>query len=295
LDHSDWTRDGITSWDFGDLPERVQFESGGLTLMGYPMLVDQGEDVSLRLTDSAEMAAQRTRAGLRRLFCIAENRELRAQVTWLPKLDQMKLHAATLCSAKHLEQQLAELIADRAFLDQDQLARDANQFNRLLLRGRERIALAVQEVARLAHALLEAYHQSQVVLEEATSPRWQHAVEDVTTQTEHLTPEGFLTRTPWAWLRHYPRYFQAMKIRLEKLAGTGIKRDRQHYDQIAPFRQAYLQRAADHRERGVCDNELDHFRWMIEEFRVSLFAQQLGTSLSVSAKRLERQWVKVQP
>jgi ATP-dependent helicase HrpA len=196
---------------------------------------------------------------------------------------------------QQLEQQLAELIADRAFLDQDELARDGAQFNRLLLRGRERIALAVQEVARLARALLEAYHQAQVVLEEATSPRWQHAVEDVRTQTEHLTPEGFLTRKPWAWLRHYPRYFQAMKIRLEKLAGAGIERDRQHCDQIAPFWQAYLQRAADHRERGVYDNELDHFRWMIEEFRVSLFAQQLGTSLSVSAKRLEKQWAKVQP
>lgn len=294
LDHSDWTRDGIMSWDFGDLPEQVRFESGGLTLNGHPMLADQGEDVSLRLTDSAETAAQQTRTGLRRLFCIAENRELRAQVTWIPKLDQMKLRAATFCGAKQLEQQLAELIADRAFLDQDQLARDADQYNRMLFRGRKRIALAVQEVAKLAIALLEAYHQTQVVLEEATSPRWKHAVEDVASQMEHLTPEGFLTRTPWAWLRHYPRYFQAMKIRLDKLAGAGIERDRQHYNQIEPFWQAYLQRAAAHQERGVCDAELDHFRWMVEEFRVSLFAQQLGTSMSVSAKRLEKQWATVQ-
>jgi len=295
LDHSDWNRDGISAWDFGDLPERVPFESGGLKLSGYPMLVDQGKDVSLRLTDSAETASQQTRAGLRRLFCIAESRELRAQVAWLPNLDQMKLHAATLCSAKHLEHQLAELIADRAFLDQDELARDASQFNRLLLRGRERIALAVQDVARLAHALLEAYHQAQVALEDATSPRCQYGVEDVRTQTMYLTPEGFLTRTSWSWLRHCPRYFQAMKIRLEKLAGGGAVRDRQHHDQIAPFWQAYTERVSEQRERGVCDAELDHFRWMVEEFRVSLFAQQLGTSLSVSAKRLEKQWAKVQP
>ncbi len=293
LDHSDWTRDGITSWDFGDLPEQVRFESGGLTLIGHPMLVDQGKDVSLRLTNSAEMAAQQTRTGLRRLFCLAENRELRAQVTWLPKLDQMKLHAATLCSAKRTEQQLAELTADRAFLDQDQLTRDAGQFNQLLLRGRKRITLAVQDVARLADALLEAYHRAQVALEEATSPRWQHAVEDVRTQTEHLTPEGFLTRTPWAWLQHYPRYFQAIEIRFEKLSGGGAVRDRQHYDQIAPLWRAYIERATEHHERGICDPELDHFRWMLEELRVSLFAQQLGTSLSVSAKRLEKQWSKV--
>jgi len=293
LDHSDWTRDGITSWDFGDLPEQVRFESGGLTLIGHPMLVDQGKDVSLRLTNSAEMAAQQTRTGLRRLFCLAENRELRAQVTWLPKLDQMKLHAATLCSAKRLEQQLAELTADRASLDQDQLTRDAGQFNQLLLRGRKRITLAVQDVARLADALLEAYHRAQVALEEATSPRWQHAVEDVRTQTEHLTPEGFLTRTPWAWLQHYPRYFQAIEIRFEKLSGGGAVRDRQHYDQIAPLWRAYIERATEHHERGICDPELDHFRWMLEELRVSLFAQQLGTSLSVSAKRLEKQWSKV--
>jgi len=293
LDHTDWNRDGITAWDFGDLPEQVHFQSGGLTLTGHPMLVDQGEDVSLRLTDSAEMANRQTRSGQRRLFCLAEKNELRAQVAWLPRLDQMKLYAATLCGAKQLEQQLAELIADRTFLDQDQLARNADQFTRLQLRGRERITLAVQEVARLAYALLEAYQQTQVALEEATSPRWQNAVEDVRTQIEHLTPEGFLADTPWTWLRHCGRYFQAARIRLEKLAGAGVDRDRQHYDQVAPFWQAYLQRTADHHERGICDNELDHFRWMLEEFRVSLFAQQLGTSISVSAKRLEKQWAKV--
>ncbi len=293
LDHSDWTRDGITSWDFGDLPEQVQFESGGLGLTGHPMLVDQGKDVSLRLTDSSEMAAQQTRTGLRRLLCIAENRELRAQVTWLPKLDQMKLCAATLCSAKQLEQQLAELIADRAFLDQDQLARDAGQFNQLLLRGRKRITVAVQDVAKLAHALMEAYHQAQVALEEATSPRWQHAVDDARTQMEHLTRGEFLTRTPWAWLRHCPRYFKAIKLRFEKLAGGGSVRDRQHTEQIAPFWQTYIERAAEQHECGTCNPELGQFRWMVEEFRVSLFAQQLGTSLSVSAKRLEKQWGKL--
>jgi len=295
LDHSDWNRDGITAWDFGDLPEQVQFESSGLTLTGHPMLVDQGQDVSLRLTDSAEKAAQYTRAGQRRLFCLTEKNELRAQVAWLPRLDQMKLYATTLCGAKQLEQQLAVLTADRAFLDQDQLARSADEFTRLLLRGRERIPSAVQEVARLAHALLEAYHQTQVALEEATSPRWQQAVGDIRTQVKHLTPARFLANTPWMWLRHYPRYFQGAKTRLEKLAGTGVDRDRQHHDQIAPFWQEYLQRAADHHERGVYDNELDQFRWMLEEFRVSLFAQQLGTSISVSAKRLEKQWTKVQP
>jgi ATP-dependent helicase HrpA len=294
LDHTDWNRDGITSWDFGDLPEQVQFESGGLTLIGHPILVDQGEDVSLRLTDSAEKAAQHTRAGQRRLFCLAERNELRSQVAWLPRLDQMKLYAATLCGAKQLERQLAELIADRAFLDQDHLACDADQFNRLLLRGRDRIALAVQDVAQLAQALLEAYHQTKVAIEEATSPRWQHAIEDIRAQIEHLTPEGFLADTPWTQLRHYTRYFQAARIRLEKLAGAGVERDRQHYDQIAPFWQAYLQRAADHHERGIYDKELVHFRWMLEEFRVSLFAQHLGTSMSVSAKRLEKQWANVQ-
>ena len=101
--------------------------------------------------------------------------------------------------------------------------------------------------------------------------------------------------TPWRWLQQYPRYFRAITLRLDKIAGSGWRRDRRAFDELTPFLDAYRERLADHRRRGVYDAELDAFRWSLEEFRVSLFAQELGTSIPVSAKRLQRHWSNVLP
>jgi len=334
--HPDWHREGITTWDFGDLPEQVSILSGGVTLTAFPMLVDRGAEVWLRLADSPQAAAWQTHGGLRRLCCLAERHELRAQVAWLPHMDQIRLLASALCSSRELEQQLAELIAERSFLDQDQWPHNADEFQRFLARGRERIGLGVQDVAQSVLPLLEAHHQARLALEQARSPNWQFAVEDMWEQMAELTAgagdgseirptklvvpasagragawdglairptkeppsqptAGFLVVTPWRWLQQYPRYFRAITLRLDKIAGSGWRRDRRAFDQLEPFLQAYRERAADHRRRGVYDAELEVFRWMLAEFRVSLFAQELGTSIPVSAKRLQRHWANVMP
>lgn len=337
--HPDWHRNGIVTWDFGDLPEQISIRSGGVTLTAFPMLVDRGSEVWLRLADSPQAAAWQTRGGLRRLCCLAERHELRAQVAWLPHMDQIRLLAAALCSSRELEQQLAELIAERSFLDEDQRPHNAEEFQRFLTRGRERIGLGVQDVARLVLPLLEAYQEARLALEQAQSPNWQFAVEDMWNQLAELTglsaspasaashdsprldqkagrisgpadgleihptktapppspPAGFLVATPWRWLQQYPRYFRAIKLRLDKIAGSGWRRDRRAFDALEPLLDAYRRRLADHRRRGIDDAELDAFRWLLEEFRVSLFAQELGTSIPVSAKRLQRHWANVLP
>jgi ATP-dependent helicase HrpA len=290
---SRWHRDGITAWDFGDLPESIEVTPGGIPLTVHPMLLDQQTFVALRLTDNARIAARQTRCAVRRLCCLAVPRELRSQVAWLPRLEQMKLYAATLCTSGQLEQQLAELLAERAFLDQDLLPRTADEFAQLLDRGQHRMGTAVDQVARFVQPLLEVYHRARLGLEQATSPNWQYAVDDMWEQLRALTPVDFLASTPWAWLQHCPRYLEAIVVRLAKLAGSGWQRDQRSYEQIAPFWQAYRQYTAERDQRAVDDPALEQFRWMLEEFRVSLFAQELRTAMPVSAKRLERQWQQV--
>ena len=117
----------------------------------------------------------------------------------------------------------------------------------------------------------------------------------VAAQLADLTAEDFLCQTPWQWLKHYPRYFQAISLRLDKAASGGGARDRQGLAELDPFQRLQRERAGEHQARSILDAELTMFRWMLEEFRVSLFAQQLGTSMSISAKRLEKQWAKVRP
>ena len=286
---SAWHRDGIVRWDFGDLPAEVTVSSAGMQLIAYPMLIDCGADAGLRLAESPEVARRQTRWGLRRLCCLAERRELRAQVAWIPGLDRMKLYAAGR-GGPTLEQLLTDRIAELAFLDQPTLPRSEAEFHELLERGRERIGLAVQDVTHLIPGLLEAWHQARLALEQVPSGLWEHAVKDMQQQLQRLTPDRFLADTPWAWLEHYPRYLQAIPRRLDKLRNAGLQRDSQNARVLAQFEQNYEERAAELRERNEIDEHLDDFRWMLEEFRVSLFAQELGTLRTVSPQRLQRQW-----
>ena len=118
-------------------------------------------------------------------------------------------------------------------------------------------------------------------------------IDDVRDQLARLTGPKCLSTTPWNWLRHCPRYFRAIRLRLDALTGGGIAKDRQRYEEFLPRWQAYLDWTAECGPQGEADPELIQYRWMLEEYRVSLFAQKLGTSIPVSPKRLEQQWSKV--
>jgi len=233
--------------------------------------------------------------GVRRLYYLAERKSLQAHVAWLPRLREIKLFAGLLPGKLSLEQQLALLLADRAFVGDDELPRTEAEYRARLGKAAERAGLAIQDLTAILYPLFEAYHAARLALERLPAGRWPQTVRDVQHQLDALVPAGFLTTTPWQWLQQYPRYFRAIAQRLDKLQHGGQQRDQQALAQIEPSVAAYEQRAAAHRQRGAVDPQLILFRWMIEEFRVSLFAQQLGTVWPVSAQRLEKQWALVAP
>jgi ATP-dependent helicase HrpA len=123
--------------------------------------------------------------------------------------------------------------------------------------------------------------------------KWQYAIDDIRDQLSRLAGPTCLSTTPWAWLRHCPRYFRAIRARLDALGSGGMAKDRERYEEFLPRWQGYLQWIAQHGPQCEADPELIQYRWMLEEYRVSLFAQKLGTSIPVSPKRLEQQWSKV--
>jgi ATP-dependent helicase HrpA len=288
-----WQRDGLTTWDFGDLPRVIAVRRGDYEIEAFPALADCGDSVSLRLLDNPDSAMQATRGGMRRLFAIAENRELESQVHWLPRLSELELFASTMRHTSDLRSQLADLLAQRAFVDSGPLPRSAMEFESARKRGRAELPVAVQDVAMLITPLLETYHQACCQLDDATSPQWQDSVHDIRDQLNELTAQGYLVQTPWDWLNQYPRYFRAMIARLERLRAGGLPRDRQAMEQLSPFLSLLAERRQDFAARGIYDRDLEDYRWMLEEFRVSLFAQQLGTRIKISPQRLEKQWAKV--
>jgi ATP-dependent helicase HrpA len=312
LDDPRWNRDGLAGWDFDELPAEVELPRGRIALKAYPTLRDCGESVALRLVDSPIRAEYETRLGLRRLCLLATQGELKTQVNWLPNLDRMELYTATLPGFE-LRQRLAELLAERAMLADQPVPRTKHEFERLLGAGRERVAWAVQELIALAKPLFEGYHRTCLALEEFARPVGataapaarkrggdappaspsQYALDDIRQQIGRLMEPRFFSAAPWDWLRQYPRYFHAARVRLENLPG-GVPRDWEKFQEFQPHWHLYLEHLRHHQSEGLFDRELTHLGWMLEEYRVSLFAQRLGTAIPVSLKRLEQQWAKLQ-
>ncbi len=185
------------------------------------------------------------------------------------------------------------MIADRAFLADRALPRTEAEFQERRDTGEQRIWAVGMEVCDVAARVLEAHHGLVVALDRDAPPQWSDAVEDIRRHVRHLLPPGFLTATPSEWLPHFPRYLAAAEKRFAKLARGGHVRDAGLADELRPLWTAYLERAEEHRARGIVDPALEYYRWMLEELRVSMFAQELKTSMPVSAPRLARQWEQV--
>ena len=240
IDDSRWNRQGITTWDFGDIPRCIEVQRHRHTVRVYPGIADDGDSVSQRLYGSEEVARRVTQLGIRRLLVLACHRELRGQLDWLPKFQQMLLHASGLLDAASLRPAIFDLIVDRGFLSGD-LPSTEREFLARLETRRERIGVGVQEVARLLPRLFESYHRARLQLEEIAAPGTEEATFDVRQQLAELTANAFLTETPWRWLQRYPKYFDAIAQRLQKLSGGGQPRDHALHAQIKPLWENYLE------------------------------------------------------
>lgn len=295
IDDSVWKRDGLNDWSFGELPAHVKLNRNGIQLTGYPSLIDNGDDVSMRLGDMAAKAAIETRAGIRRLAAIALRRFVKSQVDNLPQMNQWSMHAAAMGGGSLFRANLSDLVVDRSFFpEKGPYPRTAAAYQSQLKRARGLIPLAIQDVIAVMGPVMQGYADARKAINQTNSPMWKYAVDDAKQQMKFLSAPGFLTSVQWGWLRQFPRYFQAIANRLRKLAKSGVTRDQTALEEIATCLARYQQRHDEHAHRELVDPNLQYYRWMIEEYRVSLFAQELGTAVPVSSVRLEKQWGKVQ-
>jgi ATP-dependent helicase HrpA len=281
-------REGITAWDFGDLPEQVSFRRGSQALTGYPALVDEGASVAIRLFDSRDKAMDAHRAGVRRLIAF----EMREQVKQLergpPGFTQLALKCQALMPAEKLREDLVAAISDRAFIAEDELPRTAKAFEEQRKRAKTRLPAVTEAAMRHALAIAEAnLHFTQVHSQGAGLGR---IAQEVKAQRDRLVFPGFLQRTPWEKLGDLPRYLNGYALRLTKFR-TNPDRDHRHAGTVAGLWAQYEAQAEANRAAGRSQPKLEEFRWLVEELRISLFAQELRTPFPVSAKRLQKFWV----
>jgi ATP-dependent helicase HrpA len=273
------------AWNFGDLDEVMEIRRGGQTLVGYPGLQDAGDGVTLQVFDSPERARDVHRAGVRRLLAIAFRERVR---------DIEKGLAKDMALAE-LKADLVVAALDRTFLAESLPMRQAD-FARRVQEGRSRLNLIAQELQRLAATIVAERAQLQKRIA-AVQKTFAQAAEDVSQQLARLLQDGFLARTPWERLQHFPRYLKAAALRLDKLRADPA-RDAQRMAELAPLEQAYRRTQAARAKLGAgggASDELEQFGWLLEELRVSLFAQELKTPVPVSAKRLAKLWHSMKP
>jgi len=276
---------GLTAWTFGDLPALMEIDVAGRTLTGYPALVDEGDSVALRVFDTQDKAAAQHRAGLRRLFAL----NLREQIKYIEKglgLRDMALQFMSLSSEQELKEQLLAAALDRSCLAQP-LPSTAAEFAARLAEAKPRLALVAQELARLVGGILNDYQGLQKKLSAAKA--FAACVADIGAQCADLLHKNFIVDTPLERLQHYPRYLRAATLRLEKLR-VDPARDAAAMGDWQRLAKPFERERAARRKAGVADPFLVDFRWLLEELRVSLFAQELRTPTPVSVKRLAKTW-----
>ncbi|MDD5323795.1 MAG: ATP-dependent RNA helicase HrpA [Polaromonas sp.] len=290
------TPERYTDWGFGELPELMEIRKGQQTLIGFPALIDLGDAVTIEVFDEPDVAAAKHRAGLRRLFSLQTREALKYLEKNLPDLQKTAtaymlvgraadhLGGGTL---EELRQQIIEVALDRAFL-QEPLPTHEADFKKRVDDGRGRLSLIASEVARLAAGILAEFAVAQRKIKDNKNATG--AVADATQQLQRLVPKQFLTTTPYAQLQHFARYLRAITLRLEKWRADPA-RDAARMAELRPQEQRYWRLVSE--RKGVLDARMQEYRWLLEELRVSFFAQELRTPQPVSIKRLDKAWIQL--
>ena len=280
----EFERDNVTAWDIGTLPESIKFARGKQQLTGYLGLQKEKDGrIALRLFDTTEAAEQAHRQGVIELMKL----QLKEQVKDLNKGIQGFTQAAMLLkhiNADTLRDDLTQAVCDRAFIGEDELPRNEKAFKEQIKRARSRLPAVKEALSRYLQETAAAYA-------ELNGKLGKHPLTHLMRQRlQTLLAAGFATRTPWAQWPRLPIYLKAMTLRLEKYSGNPA-RDAAREADIQELEQMWQEKTDSLVKQGLpVSDDLAAFKWMIEELRVSLFAQELKTPYPVSVKRLMKVW-----
>ena len=278
-------RDEVRAWDFGPLPEVWEGERAGLPVRAWPALVDEDGRVALRLRPSPEAARADHRRGLVRLFALHLKDKLRYLQKDLEKDARLQLLARPVGGGVALVREVLDTAVERLALDGEDgwAVRDAEAFQARLAAVRPRLVDEAQRLAGVVRETLEAHQRLRQALKGRFPPDCLESLTDIQAHLAALVQPGFVGATPARWLVRLPVYLEAARLRLEKLP-RDPRRDAALARQVGELQRRW-QALADVRPD---DPRVQDFRWLLEELRVSLFAQQLGTVEKVSVPRLEK-------
>jgi ATP-dependent helicase HrpA len=287
----EWSRKGLVSFDLNELPERIEGQLGDRRVVAYPALHDEGHSVCLALHGHPEAAERATRRGLCRLFFFAAEAALNHHLDYVPEVECLAEHfqTATGGSSVELRAQLALVAADIAYVQGRALVRTPAEFETRLDQGNDALWDALRHAVEVAERIyIPAAH---LKAELATAPAvWHDAVQDITVRLHQLAGKTTLTSVPNQDVQEFPRYIRALQVRYRKLGGGGYARDRSNQGKVERWESEVARAEAALAAEGSDTNLLEPFRRLLQEYHVSLFAQEVRTPVPMSAERLERAW-----
>ena len=287
---------GCIQWAFDDLPESYQFIQNGQTFVGFPAIVDEGDSVGVRIFDTEQKAAQQHQSGLMRLFQL----QLRKECTYLVKnmpqsptaeltYNRLPKHpiisafpGGNLDGSISYKEDLLYLILYGVFVE-GKAIRTQQVFEQSLKQHKPELMGVANDAGKIALEIMSLYSivKTQLKPLNANDP----LAKDINEQLDFLIYAGFIRNTPYQQLKAIPRYLKAVQYRLDKRDNNPQK-----IQEVSRYSIRFWKDIEKKAKKDIVIPEQDPFRWAIEEFRISLFAQQLKTAYPISAKRMDKAW-----
>ncbi len=278
-------KEGLTQWDFGDLPEDMLLNINGVSIRAYPALVDKKSSVAIKLYDTPEKAQLQHVKGLLRLFMLVDSKQFNSQKRQLKNIQTLCLRYTSTGTCAELKNSIVEAAFQQSYLVNPSV-RTEEEFTRILKEQKTKVAENCKELCHLLDPILKQHLDIHKQLKGSIKPNWLDALADINDQMKHLIYPGFLSDISTTELRNLPRYLKGILRRVDKLQASE-QRDRSLRVQVQPLWDQYK---VEVKKNPQAQQQLGEYRWQIEEFRVSLFAQDLGTNKPVSTKRLSKLW-----
>ncbi len=282
------TRSGLTDWTFGSLPGEIEIEINGQCVPAYPVLRDDENTVSIILHDMADAAERINASGLRRLCMLRLAKSIKYLEKNIAFGTEIKLLYSTIGEVELFIDEMIKKIFHVVFINGQQRPCTREEFDTLIATGEKKLVEVANDLAETICDILQLRNDVLHTLAAMYENISDDIHEDITHQVNSLIYDGFLAETPVKWLRHYPRFLHAIQKRMNR-AGFGNSQERQKMQILHEYEQYYYDLYNNCAGENQVYDEIDTYRWMLQEYRVSLFAQPMKTSMPISLKRLDRQ------
>ena len=284
-------RSDLQDWNFGDLPESVEVEAQGVKMQGYPALVDEQGTIALRLFATELAAAAEMKAGLRALYRKVMQREVKYLLRNLPGIDVLCLRFAVFGRSEVLKHDIVGAAIDSTFINSEKEPRSREEFLSVIERNSGELVNRANEICGILEKTMEAHRQVAKRMSGSVSLSWVEPMGDIKDQIVNLIYPGFVTATPAHRLARLPVYFGAIDKRLDSLDREPDRDRRRRSELLSVWEQVKVQYE---RTTSPTYDKAIAIRWLFEELRVSVFAQELGAADKVSVPKIESLLAKLE-